>query len=87
MDQQPHKEIVTRDIKLKGRTVLIKIKVEKAGRPELVEIPALFHVWGFRKSKHPDPKVITMETVAVCELPDGKIRLVMPEKVKFLDTL
>lgn len=76
---------VPTDIKLKGRNVKVRIKMEIDGKVETVEQTAKFHVWGFRKGRSPDPKLASMETVGVVELPDGKIRMVLPEKVQFLD--
>lgn len=76
---------VPTDIKLRGRSVKVKIKIDVGGKAELVEQEAKFHVWGFRKGKSPDPKLASMETIAVVELSDGKIRMVLPEKVQFLD--
>ena len=76
---------VPTDIKLKGRNVMVKIKVEREGKVETIEQTARFHVWGFRKGRSPDPKLASMEPVGVVELPDGKIRMVLTEKVQFLD--
>lgn len=76
----------------KGRPVSIKFKKFNGRELEAKEAVARFHCWGFRKSKdnkwarkkdERDP--IIQETVAVCELEDGSIKLVIPERVKFLD--
>jgi len=50
----------------------------------------VFHCWGqrsvLRKIDPDSPKSFnTQETIGVCELPTGQIRLIKPEKIIFLD--
>lgn len=74
------------DIKLRGRKVLVTAKFPTPdGKSETKEIEAKFHVWGFRKMKSADPKIANMETIGIVEFDDGKIRMITPEKVRFLD--
>lgn len=73
----------------KGRKVEIQFKKFDKAKDQLLHLKevATFHVWGYRqvKSMPGAPKVMVPETVAVCELSSGEIRLVSPEKVKFLE--
>lgn len=45
---------------------------------------ANFHCWGYRQAKTGTPKPGPCETVGICELEDGRIRLVKPESIQFL---
>lgn len=72
----------------KGRECHITFKQydNTKGTVSLVESKARFHCWGIRQPKEAGkPKVAFGETVGICELPDGKIRLVIPEKIQFKD--
>ena len=72
---------------MRGRPIKIQFIEWNGQERKIVESQASFHCWGFRKQKSADdkPKMTLMETVGVCELPTGDIRLVVPEKIKFLD--
>lgn len=77
------------ELKLRGRKVLIDIRIDNKGQVEHIQEEAVFHVWGYRKPKGPfvAGNLQPMETVAICERPDGKVRMVLPEKVKFLGAI
>lgn len=47
---------------------------------------ANFHVWAYRFGKRDDPaaKPGTVETVGLVELDCGRIRLIRPERIRFL---
>lgn len=72
---------------LKGRPARITYKqFDKADREvKVIEAEARFHCWGIRKTKESTPKIVTTETVGICELQCGAVRLVHPEKIQFLD--
>jgi len=73
---------------LKGRPARISYKQwdDKNKIPIVVEADARFHCWGIRKPKENDRSQMQVsETVGVCELDSGVVRLVHPEKIKFLD--
>ena len=64
----------------------VEIKQEVNGRVETQRHQAMFHVWGYREIKGPPHKrAFENETVGICELKGGKVRLVRPEKIRFLD--
>ena len=72
----------------KGRPAQISYKNFANGQVSIIEAQARFHCWGIRKSKSSDQKPKgpeVSETVGICELEDGVIRLVQPERIKFLD--
>ena len=74
--------------KEKGRPAQISYKNFANGQVLFLESKARFHCWGIRKSKTSDqkPKALEVsETVGICELEDGTVRLVQPERIKFLD--
>lgn len=75
--------------KRKGRPARISFKSYDAekGAAEVIEANARFHCWGIRKAKVTDerPRMPAVETVGICELETGEVRLVLPEKIKFLD--
>lgn len=72
---------------LKGRPARISYKQwdDKNRVPIIVEADARFHCWGIRKPKEDRSQVQISETVGICELDTGAIRLVHPEKIRFLD--
>ena len=72
---------------MKGRPARISYKQWDSTKsaPIVVETDARFHCWGVRKQKERDVRSAVQETVGVCELPDGAVRLVQPEKIRFLD--
>lgn len=74
-------------VKAKGRPAIITFKDYNKETKEvsLVEAKAHFHCWGVRKPKSQEPGVYGLETVGVCELESGHVRLVYPEKIKFID--
>lgn len=69
---------------MKGRKVEVTIKQMEGKQVAVRTMKAVFHCWGYRpvKDVKDSPHV---ETVAVCELPGGNIRLVRPENVQFTD--
>lgn len=67
-----------------GRPVKVKYKTRKGE----VESVGVFHQWGIRQAKDSigAPKQnIFGETVGVCELADGSIKILRPEKITFTD--
>lgn len=73
----------------KGRSAKITFKEWTDDQVKVVESNAIFHCWALRHGKQTrqgaEIRIPTMETVAICELPDGRVRMVNPEKVQFLD--
>lgn len=45
-----------------------------------------FHVWGYRRSGRNDGPP-TMQTIAVVELPDGRVTVKTPDCITFLDRI
>ena len=80
MSQQPQVEPTKR-----GRPAKITFKRfdKESDKVMTVESEARFHCWGNRPAK--DKTTISTETVGICELPDGHIKLVMPERIQFQD--
>ncbi len=74
------------EVKKRGRNCTIKFKdFRKDGAPPITEA-ATFHCWGYRPAKLESKQASThCETVAVCELSTGHIRLVRPENIQFTD--
>lgn len=72
---------------IKGRPAQISFKDfnEETKEVYVVNTTARFHCWGIRKQKGDSPRIRGMETVGVCELATGGIKLVQPERIKFLD--
>lgn len=70
--------------KEKGRPANITYKLYDKDEVKDISSDARFHCWGHRRLKG-EQKVNSTETVGICELTDGQIRLVLPEKIKFLD--
>ncbi len=60
---------------------------QKTKTPIQIETEAHFHCWASRPTKNDDKSFNSRitETVGICELPDGWIRLVRPEKIQFTD--
>jgi hypothetical protein len=74
----------------KGRPARISYKQwdEKSRSPITLEADARFHCWGIRKPRENNrAQIQASETVGICELADGAVRLVQPEKIKFLDKI
>jgi hypothetical protein len=70
----------------KGREVVASFKKFNGREVVAVTETARFHCWGVRKLRATNStEVIGVETVAICELGDGHVKLVHPEHVKFLD--
>lgn len=70
----------------KGRPVTASFKKFDGRNVVSVTEPAQFHCWGVRKLKNGVAgDVIGVETVAVCELPSGGVKLVHPERIQFTD--
>jgi hypothetical protein len=69
------------------RKVEVQIKLPVDGAPDKWAVTtraAIFHRWGSRYSKAPNPTG-NCETVGIVELDNGRIRMVSPEKVRFLE--
>lgn len=63
---------------------------QQSNTKEQITAQGVFHCWGqrsvLRKIDPDSPKSFnTQETIGVCELPTGQIRLIKPEKIIFLD--
>jgi hypothetical protein len=72
---------------VKGRPARISYKQwdDQTRQAITVEADARFHCWGIRKPRETKAQITVSETVGICELNDGAIRLVQPEKIRFLD--
>lgn len=70
-----------------GRPVKATVKRWTGTEVVTETVNAVFHCWGYRKSKNKEdkPKMAWVETVAVVETTDGGIRLVKPESIVFTD--
>lgn len=67
--------------------VRIKLPLEEdPSKWEEQTVTAVFHSWGFRQPKGgiPQEKPGGCESVGIVEIAGGAIRLVRPEKIKFL---
>lgn len=82
------------DKPLKGRPAHVKWSVWDIEKRELLETEAdaRFHCWGNRPPKKihdgeglPPRLLNGMETVGICELKDGSVKLIRPERIQFLD--
>jgi hypothetical protein len=73
----------------KGRPAKISFKSYDPDKGvAFIESLAQFHCWGSRPPKKPQddkPRLTGSETVGICELPNGQVRLVQPERIQFLD--
>lgn len=72
----------------KGRSVKISFILWDGKNKNEVTENATFHCWGVRVAKRSDdtPKGPQFaETVGICELENGHVRLVRPEKIVFTD--
>jgi hypothetical protein len=68
------------------REVEVEIKCPVEGQKDwaLTKVRGRFHCWAYKQSKNTDQKLGGAESVAIVELPDGRVRLATPERVRFL---
>ena len=73
-------------MKSKGRPVEVnQVWFDKARGRQTKRENGTFHCWGLKKSKdYQNPKMVTVETVAVVEMPDGNVKCFKPEFIKFM---
>lgn len=72
-----------------NRKVEVKLWLPKIDNPKESELKitqADFHYWGHRQAKMRDAEKSAkgVESCAIVELEDGSVRLVQPERVRFL---
>ncbi len=65
-----------------SRRVEAELKMPMGTAWKIAKVECDFHCWGYRKVGEAGQ---AMESVAICRLDDGRVRLALPEKVRFLE--